>query len=140
MSPLSRVTLLGGSIATFRDSGPLGPDVWATEFAQPADFSSFASIQHILSHLPAIQMLLNFLLLVQFLGAFALRWLQLFFFQFQGLVHAVADVVRLLVVFNAFLGHIVVVAAAVNVILIADDEVLFPHSPALISTAAFAVV
>ena len=82
-------------------------------------------------------MLMNFLLPIEFPGASAHRRLQLSFYHFRGLSHAFADVVNLLVV-AALDGTLILVA--LNVILVADDEVRFPRAPALTSTAALAVV
>ena len=83
-------------------------------------------------------MLLSFLWSAQVSDVFALRRLQLSFFRFQGLAQAVKDTVCLLVV--ASLDVTLVLVVVVNVIFLADDEVLFPHASALTSTAALAVI
>ena len=75
-----------------------------------------------------------------------------FFFCFQGLAHAVEDAVHLLVVASLDVTLVlvvvvvtlvlaaVVVVAAVNVTLLAGDEFLFLHAPALTPTVALAIV
>ena len=94
-------------------------------------------------------MLLSFLWSAQVSDVFVRR-LPLLFFRFQGPSHAVEDAVRLLVVvfFDVTLVLVNVVLSlvlaapvvAVSAILLADDEVLFPHAPAPTPTATLAVV
>ena len=160
MSPLSCV-FLGGSIITFGDSGRLRPECCACESAQPGVLSSLCLDPTLSKYcLTATQMLLNFLLPVQLPDAFALR---LSFFHFRGLTHAVEDADRVLVaasldVILVFVDVVLVVVvvvvvvvavnvilvlvvvAAVNVILFVDDDVQFPHAPALTPNAALAVI
>ena len=75
-------------------------------------------------------------------------WHLLSSYRFQGLAHAVEDAVRLLVVASLDVTPVAVVVSlvltavvvAVNAILLAEDEVLFLHAPALIPTGALTVV
>ena len=78
----------------------------------------------------------------QVAGVFVVIRPLLSFFRFQGLAHAVEDAVRLLVVASLDVTPVlvVVVLTVVIVILLAGDEVLFLHAPALTPTAALAVV
>ena len=83
-------------------------------------------------------MLLSFFWSVQASNVFAVRRPLLYFCRFQGLAHAVKDAVRISAV--AALDVTLVLVVAVNVIFLADDEVLLPQASALTPTAAFPVV
>ena len=124
-------------------------------------FCDFVLIQHFLSHLPLIQMLLSFFWSAQVSYVFLLLLPLLSFFRFQVLAHAVQDAVHLLVVASLDVTLVldvvvvtlvlvvvvvtlvlaaVVLVAVVNVTLLAGDEILFLHAPALTPTGALAVV
>ena len=75
---------------------------------------------------------------VQASDVFGVRLPLLSFCRFQGLAHAVKDAVRISAV--AALDVTLVLVVVVNVIFLADDEVLFHRAPALTPTAAFPVV
>ena len=101
-----------------------------------------------------MQMLLSFLWSAQVSYVFLLLLSLLSFFRFQVLAHAVEDAVHLLVVASlevtlvlvvvvrtlVLAAVVVVVVAVVNVTLLAGDEVLFLHAPALTATGALAIV
>ena len=84
---------------------------------------------------------LSFLWSARVSDVFVFRQPLLFFFRFQGLAHAVEDAVRFLIVAALDITPVlVVVVFVVNAILLADNKYLFPHAPALTSTAALAFV
>ena len=86
-------------------------------------------------------MLLSFLWSAQASDVFVLCWPLLSLLGFQKLTHAVEDAVRFLVFASLDVTLVAdVVVEVVNVILLAADENLFPHSPALTRPAALAVV
>ena len=131
------MTFLGVSIRTFGDSGRQGPDCWGIESAQPVVLSSL-SLDPSLSQSSALDRDAPQL---PFLCSIFMRLCSLsastFFFPFS---RARSDVFRLPIVAILDVILVLVAVVAVNVILIADDKVLFPHAPALTPTAALAVV
>ena len=141
MSTLSCVTFVGGSITTFREGGRLGTDCWATDSAHLAVLSWFC-FDPTLSISSATDWW------AQVSDVFVLRLPLLSFFRFQGLAHAVKDVVRLLFAASldvilalvAVVVTLVLVVAVVSVTLLSGDEVLFLHAPALTPTGALAIV
>ena len=83
-------------------------------------------------------MLSSFFWSVQVSDVFDVRRPLLSFCHFQGLAHAVKDAVSISAV--AALEVTLVLVVVVNLIFLADDEVLFPQAQALTPTAAFPVV
>ena len=92
------MAFLGLSITKLGDSGCLGPDCWVTESAYPAVLSGLRLNPTFSKSSACEPDALEILSVSLIPGAFVHQRIQLSFFNFQGLAHVVADVVRLLVV------------------------------------------
>ena len=145
------MTFVGGSITTFGDRGRLGTDCWATDSAHPAVLY-WLRLDPTLSISSATDPdALELPLVSSSFRRLCSSSASAFFLSFSRAVRLVAslDVTPVLVVVvvsvtlvlvAVVVTLVLVVVAVVNVILLADDEVLFPHAHAPTQTAALIVV